>query len=284
MKPKAKKVTTGLLAVTAVAIWIPQLLVGVVQKEPQPRGEYEEESDEDWSDDEWSGGDEAGEWSDDASWDDASWDDADEGGYGEELGGFPDGLERAPASYGSGGGDLAGSLAQLSGSLRIFGSQARVNLDELLGASAATTAPATAPQPVTHAAELELRLAGDALVEFARARALTAIIHRDDAPLAMLDDRLVRVGDEVGAGVRVAEITPRRLRLESGGGSAWLSLAPFRTRRAGGDDEDELDEPAATPEPQPVVLTGAPTAGDAAATSTTDAEDEPADEAAEDAR
>jgi len=37
MKPKVKKIVTIGLALSAVGIWVPQLLMGVVQKAPRER-------------------------------------------------------------------------------------------------------------------------------------------------------------------------------------------------------------------------------------------------------
>lgn len=240
MNPKAKKITTSVMALTAVAIWIPQLMTGVVQKPSTPRPEFDAELSAE---------------SDDAF--DSGYDAALEDDVADEFATDLEEVSERPAS-----GSLAEQLEQTTERLRVFGGPRRVDLDQLLAnfrtpASAETVqespdTPSSAAAAASRNA-LSQQLAEDALDDFAAAQSLTAIIHGQSGTLAMLGDQLVRIGDELAPGIAVTEIEPRRVRIAGGGNARWLQLAPFRTRAASEDDQGETTDstqngPVSTPE------------------------------------
>lgn len=246
MNPKAKKITTSVMALTAVAIWIPQIMTGVVQKPSAPRPEYDAE---------WSA--EQGE----------NYDEHDEHALENELVEEDDHapqerLETVAA------GSLAEQLEQTTERLRAFGGPRRVDLDQLLASFRTTTTVQSAqatPEPhssstsVTGHTALTKQLAEDALDDFAAAQSLTAIIHGQSGTLAMIGDQLVRVGDELVPGMAVTVIEPRRVRIEGGGNARWLQLAPFRTRAGSEEAEAESTDPVSTaPVPAPELRYLAP--------------------------
>lgn len=243
MKPKAKKLTTGVLALTAVAIWIPQLLMGVVQKAPDPRpevGNFGAESGTEF--DEGAEGEGDLELQDDTFADPALEDQmegTDEGGHAIEL----------PS------GSLSDQLQATSKRLESFNQgQQRIDLDQLLNSFRAPeshSTPTVAPEPVVEefAPTPEPRLDRfppvveiDPLAVFAEQNSLNAIIHGEAESLAMVGNRIVRPGDELVAGVQVIEIEPRRILLRSAASSRWLALPPFRTRAATGGEESLEEE------------------------------------------
>jgi len=241
MNPKAKKLTTGVLALTAVAIWVPQILTGVVQKAPTPRPERDDSEDFD---------DESGAYFEE----DEGYDEFDDFGYSGNTEEMSD-EEWAPHPS---SGSLANQLEQTTERLRAFGGPQRVDLDQLLtsfqaqsNATRQTATSTTSALPVTTSSgSLALQLASDALDQLAHEQPLTAIIHGDSDTLAMLGGRIVRVGDELSPGIRVTDIKPRRVRIEGGANSRWLELVPFRTRPAFADedasDEEELGTSSST--------------------------------------
>jgi hypothetical protein len=265
MKPKARKLTTGVLALTAVAIWIPQLLMGVVQKAPQPRPEVD-----DWSAD-------AAPAEDSPAQADAAFEAAEEQPFDESA------QPHEPSDI-SASDSLAQQLTATSEKLRAFGGPSRVDLDQLLQSFQQLTPPgaqAVAP-PEAPPARSDVELAvplfsgsapptvlvlSDPLAEFTARNTLNAIIWGQDGSLALLGDALVREGDELGDGIRVAEIQARRLRLERGESARWLTLPPFRTRAATGSDElsggaaattSGAGEAQDTPTPVPTPAPSAP--------------------------
>lgn len=239
MNLKAKKLTTGVLALTAVAIWLPQLTMGVVQKSPQPRSEFDSFESADSADESFP------ETAD-------GFDEFADPGF-EESESFNESNEMLST------GSLAEQLEQTTERLRAFGGNQRVDLDQLLQSlgthssgvnTNVTTNSSAQAVPVNGRESLAHQLANDALLEFARGQTLSAIIHRQSDPLAMMNGLLVRVGDELGDGIFVAEIEPRRVRIASGEHSRWLMLTSFRTRIASEDGElqaDSLETTAPSP-------------------------------------
>jgi hypothetical protein len=243
MNPKAKKLTTGVLAMTAVAIWVPQIFTGVVQKAPSPRPEYDEadEFGEDEFDDE-----------SDVAYE--GYDEFDDLGYTDDMDETSDETWDTASTSGS----LADQLEQTTERLRAFGGPQRVDLDQLLTSFQARVntpqviedTPATPTRSVKTGSEsLALQLASDALDQFALEQPLTAIIHGESGSLAMLGGRIVRVGDELSPGIRVTEINARRMRIAGGGNARWLELAPFRARPTLGDSETDDDTDSAPAPP-----------------------------------
>lgn len=218
-------------------------MTGVVQKPTAPRPEFDDEAS--------AGGDDAFDDSYDAALEDEFEPEAE------------DWSESATK------GSLAEQLERTTERLRAFGGPRRVDLDQLLADVRTTSNAAVTPTvqqtepsalPASSGEALSRKLAEDALDDFARAQSLTAVIHGQSGTLAMLGDRLVRVGDELTTGVTVVEIEPRRVRIEGGGNSRWLQLAPFRTRAAATDERGEsADAPTNTPNPVPELRYLSPT-------------------------
>ncbi|MFT7669171.1 MAG: hypothetical protein ACI8X5_001871 [Planctomycetota bacterium] len=240
MKSKAKKISTGVLALTAVAIWIPQIMVGIVQKPTSPRQEYSGDT---------------------------------EGGFGEsaeEGAGFMELAAGDHESYnesesndespGDSDGSLIARLESTSEQLRAFGGSQRVDLDTLLqhtkkpilGSAIAGLSVTDVEQQGTQqepipflpwsSAQEELVVI-DPLVEFCSKNTVNAIIFGQRESIAMLGNRLVREGDELENGIRVSAIEPRQLVLESEFGKRRLSLPPFKAHVNETDGEGANDVP-----------------------------------------
>jgi len=286
MNPKAKKVSTGVLALTAVSIWIPQLLMGVVQTQPTPRPEVDNSGGPEGAFEESALGDAV---PDDVGADATPMDAAElEPEFSDPMAtdtGDPQGAP-SPAISGS----LSKQLEVTSEQLRNFGAgRQRVDLDALLQSfqdlstdrqsqSTQTAQPVLIVQEGGGSPHVSIATSGlsivasDPLQEFATQNVMSAIIHGKSDSLAILGNRIVRVGDEID-GIRVAEIDSRRIRMESEKSTRWLTLPPFQTRRAtdsdeGADEDSTSEGEQATEESSSTNTTGGTNATNQAADST----------------
>jgi len=227
MRPNAKKLSTGVLALTAVAIWVPQLLTGVV-KPAEPAAPAVDEPDTDMP----------------PLGAEIDIDMPPPAGETHETPGVEVESETQRSD------DLAGQLDHAGATLRELSSASeRVDLDELIEtyqmAAGGGAVPTGSPLDDHDGPRAPGTTNGHA-APFSTERILKAVIHGESGAVALVDSSVVRVGDTLAGGVSVAAIEPRRVLLEAAGQSRWLHLPPFAPRpafSAGGVDEDGGADP-----------------------------------------
>jgi hypothetical protein len=241
MNPKTKKLSTGVLALTAIAIWIPQLFTGVVSTARTPRAERV------LSDSNQFGGGPQSQWGGDYA-----------AGWAGEPGDDNASSERP---FDSGGGQE--SLAeQLSNS--------ELNLDELAKATkrvdlnnlvqeyqrrrmAASSQAQEPPQPVVDQVPLELLdldtpidqtapTTESALMTLEQSRKLHAVIHGEAGRVALIGRTILREGDFIDGRFEVVAIEPSRVLLRGEGEQMWMRLPPFETKRPSLTTEPSINE------------------------------------------
>jgi len=106
--------------------------------------------------------------------------------------------------------------------------------DESTPTELETTAPAlTSPLEDSHRR----------LEAFLESNPLSAILYRDNEPLALLGAHIVRPGQELEPGLKLVDIGPRSVLIASEGREVRLALPPVRSRRVSDPEaEDEYDE------------------------------------------
>ncbi len=254
MKPKNKKIMTVGLALAAVGIWIPQILMGVVQPARAERPEVGNAA--------------------------FAFEPAILGGESNGAAAMPGTAEDStPSTHPAGAESLSRQLEATDGRAdrRRRGAAQRIDLDELMRTfrSGAGAAVEIAPKEHELGGALQPSLNPDVpalqgrhmLDLFIEATSLNAVILDDAGSVAMLGDRLVRVGDVLEGGVRVTQIERRSVTLSARGEERVLGLPAFHAREAqdgsgsSGKPEscelpgasDEVDGPSSTPADMPGV-------------------------------
>lgn len=246
MNPKVKKFMTVGLVIAGVGIWVPQLLMGVVQKAPRERLEVSNE------------GEGFGAVA-------LEGDVAVEGNARNEG----DPLQLQPHGDGSGGAgmsqggelSLPQALSQATQRIELRDSRAeRVGLSELLGAFrpgeldqepelvTGRSEQSAAAEPLADRRLRSRAIAADRLAEYCEEFVLSAIILGDNGSIAMISGSLVHEGDVLGRGIQVTQIERRSVTLSYRGVTQAIGLQVFESRSStGGSQSVEGDESIAAP-------------------------------------
>ena len=227
MKPKVKKIVTIGLALSAVGIWVPQLLMGVVQKAPRERQEVANDG--------------------------GSFEPALDGGMpqmGMEGGAAElSFMDAEPAEQGTVTGanhemSLPQALSKATERVELRDSSLeRVGLSELLNAfrpdsiGAETTKPQRSGDESNEEATAErtgelFPSPGETLARFCREQLLTAVIHGENGAIAMIGGRPVHSGDVLAEGIRVVTIERRSVTLTLRGATQAMGMPAFEARRS----------------------------------------------------
>lgn len=247
MNPKQKKWLSIGLAVGGVGIWIPQLLVGVVETPGEPK-----------------------------SFEPAFMDEAEEGRLagtttpgavpgaavpvtapGAESPGGGGSIEARPTSLGAAASSGSSSLAEALLALREQAlarqsSRVELNLDDLLSADEpevqgeSEQAPTEAPAPriVRLPVPTPVR---DLLGEVAESLVLQGILFDSEDPVALADGALLHEGDELASGVVLKHIGRRAVVLARNGREREVRLPAFQPRPVSSDSSDSSDSPSSEP-------------------------------------
>jgi hypothetical protein len=204
----------GSLVSLALLVWVPQLLAAARDEAPPPRPEVGNE--------------------------DAA---AFAGPIGTGVSVAGPVSHPAPLDPGSPG-DLVGALEETLAAVEdIAGAGGRVDLDELVAAFHAESA--TPVEGPLEGGDSDLRApAADTLDAVLGTTVLRGVVHDGRDPVAMLGDRIVRVGQVLPDGVQVVHIGRREVWVEQGGRRAVLELPPFVPRAASPGTDGEAGSQA----------------------------------------
>lgn len=237
MNPKTKKLSTGVLALTAVAIWIPQVMTGIVSKSKTPRSEV--------------------------SFVDPEMPPLDPGAESELMAGHAPAVHATnfdPALAASAVRDSSSSLStQLERSeselQALRDATQRIDLNQLIQSyrEQHSPSPSTSESTVTEQAPILLgnpttehplgtSLLGESptssktvLERFESEHSLKAVIHGEGDSMLLVGPYLARVGDVLPGQIEVAAIEPQQILLRHADEERWLKLPPFETRHVARD-------------------------------------------------